>query len=192
MKKTLWLALVCFVLSPQIAAGAENDNITVCDCLGLRSEQDPRAAACKKLAETLTPDSLETESEQCEARDMEALLQHLAECKAFAQEFHHPLMGEKLERRITGMKDGKCHYVETMPAGGKMECNYPPEKLADIADYYKNSARFKNARIKSHTKFVDGKPVTKTRHFIDGVEVRNPLQESLDNDECQVTGYGKK
>ena len=158
MKKTLWLALVCFLLSPQIAAGAENDNITVCDCLGVRSEQDPRAPACKKLAKTLTPETLDTESEKCEAKDMEALSKHLADCKTFVQEFHHPLMGEKLERRITGMKEGKCNYVETMPAGGKMECNYPPEKLADIADYYKNSARFKNAKVKSHTKLWMASP----------------------------------
>ncbi len=190
MKRFLLFVLLCLAFRPEMAA-ADNKNVTVCDCLGVRSEQHPLAPACKELAKTLTPETLESESEQCEAKEMQALAAHLEDCTKFEQEFIHAFTGQKQQRRVTGMKEGKCHYVETMPMKGKMECHYPPEKLKDIADYYRISTRFKNARIKSKTEFVDGKPVTKTRHFIDGKEVRNALQESLDNKECVVSGYGK-
>ena len=65
-----------------------------------------------------------------------------------------------------------------------MECRFPPDRLDDIAYYYNNSTRFEKAEVTIVTTVVDGKTVTKNRYFIDGEEVTDPMQESLDNGEC--------
>ncbi len=123
------------------------------------------------------------------ANPSEVQLQELSEklkvCEKFTQEFKHPFTGQTMKRFINGFKGEKCNYLEEMPGNMKMECNYPKEKLGKVSDYYKNPDKF-GSKVKSKTKFKDGKPVTETKHFKENQEVKNPLQESLQNGECVV------
>ncbi len=172
------------------ASEAGKTKVTVCECLSM-SRQDPLASACMELSKSLSDEAWDSQSDECEAKELRVLATSIQDCTAIVQPYVHPMTGEKLERRITGMKNEKCNYVVTMPKGGKMDCNFPQDKLKDMTDYFNNSTRYKNARIKSSTRFVDGKPVTTNKYFIEGKEIRNPMQESLDNGECVVSGYKK-
>ena len=173
-----------------LASEAGQNKVSVCDCMKV-GRQDPLASACMALSKSLSDEAWDSESDECEAKEMRVLATNIQDCTAIVQPYIHPFTGEQLERRIAGMENGTCNYVVTMPKGGKMDCRFPPDKLKDIAEYFNNSTRYKNARVKSSTRFVDGKPVTKNRYFIDGKEIRNPMQESLDNGECVVSGYKK-
>jgi len=126
-------------------------------------------------------------------RSLDPLQQELAEylktCSPLEQQFEHPFTGDSLTRSINGFSGENCHYVEEMPANGRMECFYPPEKLPLIADFYLHPERFEGAEIRSRTEFVDGNPVSTTEFFIDGEAVFHPLNDSIENGECQVLGY---
>ncbi len=106
-------------------------------------------------------------------------------CEKLVQEFKHPFTGQTMKRSVNGFKGDKCNYLEEMPGNMKMECNYPKEKLKEISEYYRNPGAF-GSRVKSKTKIKDGKPETETKHFKGNQEVKNPLQESLQNGECVV------
>ncbi len=192
MKRLLIIALI--FLAPwsgtTSTSEAGKNKVTVCECLNM-TRQDPLAPACMELSKSLSDEIWDSQADECEAKELRVLASKIKDCAAFVQPYVHPWTGEKLERRITGMKNEKCNYVVSMPKGGKMDCHFPPDRLNDMADYFQNSTRYKNARIKSSTHFVDGKPVTKNRYFIEGKEIRNPMQESLDSGECVVSGHKK-
>lgn len=182
--------IILIVLAPWFGAASatqtKSNTVTVCECLKV-GRQDPLAAACMQLSDSLADSVWDAEVDACEAKAMRVLASHIQDCTEIVQEFVHPWTREKLARSITGMKNGTCHYRVGMPQGGKMECRFPRGRLDDIAYYFNNSSHFKNARVESSTSFVDGQVVTKNRYFIEGEEVLNPMQESLDNGECVVS-----
>ena len=192
MKRFSIIALVFLALCPglTLASEAGKNKVSVCECLSV-GRQDPLASACMELSKSLSDEAWDSESEECKAKELQVIATNIQDCTAVVQEYIHPFTGEQLERRINGMKNGTCNYVVTLPKGGKMDCRFPPDKLKGIADYFQNSTRYQNARVKSSTRMIDGKPVTKNRYFINGKEIRNPMQESLDSGECVVSGYKK-
>jgi len=123
------------------------------------------------------------ESSQLELAD------NIEGCTPFEQEFTHPFTGDVLVRSLAGIVDGACSYVEQLPGDGRMECLYPEDKLSQIADFYRNPARFEGAEIRSRTEFVDGEAVTTTEYIIDGKAVYHPLNDSIEKGECQILGY---
>jgi hypothetical protein len=62
-----------------------------------------------------------------------------------------------------------------------MECKYSPELRAAVADYYRLLAHSETVGVS-----LEG---SQTVHTIDGKEVENPLQYSMDNGICVVSGY---
>ncbi len=121
--------------------------------------------------------------------EQQALAEHLETCSPLEQKFAHPFTGDFLTRSIKGLSGENCHYVEELPANGRMECFYPREKLAQIADFYLHPERFDGAEIRSRTEFVDGEPVSTTEYIVDGKPVFHPLNDSIEKGECQVLGY---
>ena len=168
------------------ATDADTAAVSVCQCMSI-GRQDPLAQACMKLSDSLSDAAWDAEFEACEAQELQLLASHLRNCAALTQAFIHPWTGEQLERIISGMKNGSCHYRVDLPQGGKLECRLPPERLDDMAYYYENSALFKKAKIKTSVSIVDGQQVTTNRFFVDGEEIVNPMQVSLDNRDCVVT-----
>ena len=86
----------------------------------------------------------------------------LENCEPAECEFIHPLTGETMKRTIIGLSDGDCEYVEEMPGGRKMECDFPKDSLQEIADYYRTSAKE------------------------DGEQTNNLMQEYIDDETCTV------
>ena len=129
---------------------------------------DPNAAAAKAGAMPQLADKLES-------------------CEVFAQGFTHPLTGDLMGKNIAGIADGKCLYIEDMPRGGKMECRYSEASRKAVAQFYRDTANAKSSGTQVRISLSDGKQERK--YTIDGKEVTNPLQASLDNGTCVTSGY---
>ena len=129
---------------------------------------DPNAAAAKAGAVPQLADKLES-------------------CEVYAQGFTHPFTGDLMGKNIAGLTDGKCLYIEDMPRGGKMECRYSEESRKAVAQFYRDTASAKSSGTQARISLSDGKQELK--YTIDGKEVKNPLQESLNNGTCVVSGY---
>jgi len=84
------------------------------------------------------------------------------------------------------MTDGECLYVEGMPNGGKMECRYSEASRREVAQYYRD---WSNARSSQTQAATSSEPEEEPTYTIDGNEVDNPLQESMSNGTCVVSGY---
>ena len=102
-----------------------------------------------------------------EATDCDGFSEKLSACDKFKCQFRHPLTGGNMQREITGIVSGKCNYVEQMPNGGKMVCNYTESQRKVAAEYYKK--------------------VMASEQAIGDTE--NPLQTFSDTGVCVVTGY---
>lgn len=114
---------------------------------------------------------------------------NLEKCTPFKSEFTHPFNGQKMQREIVGITEGKCLYIEDMPNNGKMTCRYDIEQLPVITKYYRDVALAKShstsAKITSH----GDKQEVKTTYTINGKEVKNPMQECMKNGTCVISGY---
>ena len=114
---------------------------------------------------------------------------NLEKCTPFKSEFTHPFNGQKMQREIVGITEGKCLYIEEMPNNGKMTCRYDIGQLPVIAKYYRDVALAKSystsAKITSH----GDKQEAKITYTINGKEVKNPMQECMKNGTCVISGY---
>lgn len=110
----------------------------------------------------------------------------LESCSVFACHFIHPLSGGSMKKEITGLVDGKCHYVEEMPNNGKMECNYEENFRKVAAQYYRDVAVASSSEADLSWKYGEAPEI---KYSINGKEVANPLQEAADTGICLVSGY---
>ena len=110
----------------------------------------------------------------------------LETCKPYKGSFDHPFTGEKLTREIMGMASSKCVYIEGMPVGGKMECKYSKDSLSSIAQYYRDSVNADSFGVNISGSITDSTP--ETTYKINGQIVDNPLQESMNNGDCVISG----
>ena len=70
--------------------------------------------------------------------DPETFAGKLSSCTPYQSQFTHPFTDEMMERKILGIVNGKCSYIESMPNNGKMECNYTDDQRTAAARYYDN------------------------------------------------------
>lgn len=126
---------------------------------------------------------------QDQQKDMLDLAAKLESCEVYTQKFVHPFTKKSLERKIEGLVDGKCLYIEEMPNGGKMECRYSVESRKAVAQYYRDIANAQSSGTKVELSLGDKKQEAKYTYTINGKEVENPLQECLDNGTCTISGY---
>jgi hypothetical protein len=114
---------------------------------------------------------------------------HLEKCTPFKSEFTHPFSGQKMQREIVGITDDKCLYTEEMPNNGKMTCRYDLAQLPVIAKYYRDVAMAKSHSTSAKITTQSDKQEVKITYKINGKEVRNPLQECMQNGTCLISGY---
>ncbi|MCP4652963.1 MAG: hypothetical protein GY858_06225 [Candidatus Omnitrophica bacterium] len=98
----------------------------------------------------------------------------LAECQPYECSFRHPFTGETMKRKIRGLKNNRCHYVEEMPNNGKMRCKFAVDSLTELAQYYRKEAK---------------KTDSGSFSFSTGSQTTNPLQKCLNDGDCVVSGY---
>jgi len=115
------------------------------------------------------------------------LAEKLDACDVYAQGFTHPFTGDSLEKKITGITDGKYLYIEDMPSGGTMECRYSEASRKAVAQFYRDWANAESSGTQASVSSSDGSP--EPTYTIDGKEVENPLGESMKNGTCVVSGY---
>lgn len=123
------------------------------------------------------------------AEECPDLAAKLDACATYTCTFTHPFTRQPMEKRVEGVKDAACVYVEQMPNNGLMTCQYTESMRKAVAAYYRDLEQATRTSTSLRTG-PDGK--TETRYTIDGKDVKNPLQEAMKNGQCVVTGYGKK
>ncbi len=106
-------------------------------------------------------------------------------CEPFSCEFTHPLTGETTERRIVGLVDGICQYVEEMPNNGQMSCDYTDNMRKEVAQYYREVEPTYDTEINISINVGDDTSVVANG----AEEVPNPLLGALITGVCVVTGY---
>jgi hypothetical protein len=111
----------------------------------------------------------------------------LSSCTPHSCAFMHPFTGEWMLKEIVGMTEEGCEYLEQMPNGGVMSCRYSEDMRRAVAQYYLDLAEADS--VSSDVTLNQGSGETVTTYMIDGQEVRNPLQEALNNDQCVIVGY---
>jgi hypothetical protein len=89
----------------------------------------------------------------------QTLAEKLSSCTPYQSQFTHPFTDEMMERKILGIVNGKCSYIESMPNNGKMECNYTDDQRTAAARYYNN------------------------------MTWANPLQTFMNDGTCVISGY---
>ncbi|KAA9130895.1 hypothetical protein F3N42_11075 [Marinihelvus fidelis] len=91
---------------------------------------------------------------------------HLEACTAFECTFTHPFTGGEETRAVVGEENGNCHYRESMPNDGEMNCSYDEATRKTMATYYRSY-------------FTTGGPP-------DGEDAFN---NALKDGTCEVSGY---
>ncbi len=132
------------------------------------------------------------------------LPERLEQCLPYTCKMSHPLFGIFIiDHTISGMKDGKCNYEQTMPNKGLMTCNLSVEQRNNFAQLNRDMFSGKSIESKYSTDMEgagkwnsDGKTksyakVTKKKssYKVDGKETKNMMNEALENGDCVVTGY---
>lgn len=124
-----------------------------------------------------------------EKEEVLAFADHLEKCTPYKGEFTHPFNGQKMQREIVGIIDGKCLYTEEMPNNGKMTCKHHIEQLPVIAQHYRDIITAKSSTVSAKIKFHGEEQEVKTTYTINGKEVKSPMQECLNNGTCVISGY---
>jgi len=115
----------------------------------------------------------------------------------------HPLFGIFIiNHTISGMKDGKCHYEQTMPSDGLMTCNFSVEQRKQFAQLHRDMFSGKTIEtnfsgkmeasidIDSSGKTQSKSKITKNESYkVDGKETKNIMDDALKNGDCVITGY---
>lgn len=114
------------------------------------------------------------------------LADNLETCSAFTQEFEHLFTGETFERNITKTSETECTFTEGMPNGLLMTCTFSEESRKSVANYYRALASAESFGTES-SQSLDNEAEQTTTFTIDGKEVENPLQASMENGTCVVS-----
>lgn len=114
------------------------------------------------------------------------LADNLESCSAFTQEFEHPFTGATFERNITKSSDTECTFTEGMPNGFLMTCNFSEASRKSVATYYRDLATAESFGTET-SQSMDEDDEQSTTYIIDGEEVENPLQASMENGTCVVS-----
>ena len=112
----------------------------------------------------------------------------LENCETYTCEFTHILTGEMMTRSIFQNSDGTCGYIEEMPEGGKMECNYSLSMLKDMADFYRNTL---NTDVGFSTKVDTETKESITTYVINGIEYESALAKAINDGTCVISGDGE-
>jgi len=100
----------------------------------------------------------------------------LGTCSKYSCEFSHPITEEMMTREIVGFEDETCKYIEEIPDGGQIVCNFPKGELNDYAEFYEEEMSEKE--LDSISLLGEG-------------NVENPIVNAFRNEDCTIGGYGE-
>ncbi len=98
---------------------------------------------------------------------------NLSSCTPYSCKFEHPKTHEILEKKIVGIKDGKCNYTETLSDKKILNCHYDETSRKKVSDFYK--------------KLIDAKFIAQTEPFEDKVNgIDNPIKTMITDNICII------
>ncbi len=131
------------------------------------------------------------------------LADKIEQCLPYTCEMSHPIVGRfMIQHTIAGVKDGKCHYEQTMPKNGLMACNFSERQREQYAELTRDMFSGKTIESQhslemkaSYKMDSSGKSTSQSRitkenvsYKVDGKKSKNILNEALKNADCVVTG----
>lgn len=148
-----------------------------------KSEEIPKTS---KPTETVAPP--EQPTPQTDSQNPEIVFaDKLSSCTKYKATFKQSVTGETLEKEVMGVVNEKCSYIEQMPNGGKMQCEYTVSERIVVAQYYKDLAMAESTGTNLNVNLESGEQ--KTTYTINSKVVDNPLQEAINNGVCVISGY---
>ncbi|MEW5758620.1 MAG: hypothetical protein AB1755_04005 [Candidatus Omnitrophota bacterium] len=99
-----------------------------------------------------------------------------------------PFSGQTLTREIIGKEGDRCHYIQELPGGGKMECKLSPEFVKAMVQEYRDTMPIKSENGQTTNLKMDSGG--KRKYMINSKEVTNVLQEAINCKECVMSGPG--
>ncbi|MHA1912326.1 MAG: hypothetical protein ACTSYA_11600, partial [Candidatus Kariarchaeaceae archaeon] len=106
----------------------------------------------------------------------------LETCNPYSCEYEHPFSGEDMTRRISGVINGKCRYIEEMPENQSMFCDYSDDLRAAVSEYYTDLLGV--GIVVTSSTFGDG-GISKT-YTVAGQDIANPAQHAFTSGECSI------
>lgn len=85
-------------------------------------------------------------------------------CAAYTCDFIHPMKADIMTRSITGMVDGKCEFIETMPNDERLECHVDADMQVTLSQYY--------------------------QQILEGKETENIIEQAMEKKQCVLLGKG--
>jgi len=114
-----------------------------------------------------------------------SVMKVLATCTPEVIEFTHPFDGQTHIKEIVGQEDDKCHYKESLPNNGQMDCYFSQAQLKDLSEYTDSFLKAKNIKIAVNSNLDE----TISTELHDGIEIINPWNVAFEDQTCKFYGY---
>lgn len=99
---------------------------------------------------------------------------NLSSCTPYSCKYEHPDTHEIMKREVSGVKDGKCEYSETLVDEKILTCNYDKESQKLVTEFYDKILT---------AKFIGQAEINEEK--VKGIE--NPIKKMVEEGICTVT-----
>ena len=125
----------------------------------------------------------------------QAFVEALSACTPYSCQFKHPFDKRNHTRVVSGLKDGRCNYSETMPNSGNMRCIMDDQTARALAEehkfWYEMRQRAREQGQSFGTRSGFGPNGSYSIAVIGDEEFEAPggIQMATDNGQCEILGY---
>lgn len=142
--------------------------------------------------EIFSPESEQSESaiSPTEMSEISSLLaENIENCTPKVIAYQHPLIDEIHTKEILGLKNNLCHYKETLPNGGLIECYFSKTQQLAIAEHAMNLENVSEIGVSVSSDLSPSGSDTTITETHDGNVVTNPWNDAFADGTCVVSGY---
>ncbi len=140
---------------------------------------------------------IEDEMEEPALEDLDTLVdevedkigKNIVACTPTQLEFTHPFDEQTHVKEILGMMNGLCAYTESMPNGGRLDCQFNAAQQEAIQEYSEKAASATSIKISSKVSLSPSGSTTDNTEIHDGESVENPWNMFYTDGTCEISGY---
>lgn len=111
------------------------------------------------------------------------LADKLGTCTPYTINYIHAVDGATYSKKILGIQDSKCQYLESMPNDGQLQCSFSSEQHIQLAEYTLQ-------HLDEAEKMGDGSFKMSTSSESEASASANPWEVVMNDPEtCTVSGY---
>lgn len=137
------------------------------------------------------PNVSEENGSNSSSSDCGLLSKKLRSCEPFSYKSKSVLKNGNFQKEVVGLKDGGCNYYQDLPNNGSLECKYSESSRKAIANYHEDFPNVSSYGLSAQASpNKSGEQEINKTYTLNGKEVKNPLQKSIEIGECEIKGYG--